>query len=310
MTSTPRCAVEADARQESMVGTASTATRFLLLEDPGPWGVDALRDARMPPPVKRELAAQATENRVRVVLIRRHGRTVPGQLRCFAVSASAPRPWVETTTLDEVKQVLDIDLTRLGADRSVGLEPYDAPLFLVCTHGRHDRCCAERGRPLAQRMSRTHPEQTWECSHIGGDRFAGNLVILPYGLYYGRVDADTGPRIVAAYREGRLDLAHLRGRVTSRFATQAAEWHLRSTLGLVGIDDVRPVRDRLSDGGLEAWFRVSEGETWRVRLSIGRTEPERLTCQSSGMSLAPTYELLDVTRWGLAESADERRNGF
>ena len=307
MTPAPRCAVESDARQESMIGTASTVTRFLLLEDPGPWGVDALRDARMPPRVKRRLADHASENGVRVVLIRRHGRTVPGRLRCFAVSAGAERPWVEATTLESVEDVLDVDLAPLAADSSVGLDRHDRPLFLVCTHGRHDRCCAERGRPLALRMSDTHPEQTWECSHIGGDRFAGNLVILPYGLYYGRVDADAGPAIVDAYESGRLDLAHLRGRVTSPFAVQAAEWHLRTELDLVGIDDVRLVRDRTGHRGVEAWFRVADGATWLVRLRIGRTEPERLTCQSVGMSLAPTYELLDIT--AEFSGADQEANG-
>jgi len=290
--------VEADARRESLVGTASTVTRFLLIEDPGPWGVDALRDARKPDAVKRHLAEHSRANSVRVLLIRRHGRALTGPLRCFAVCAGADRPWVETTVLSDIGQVLDVDLTPLGQNRSVGLDPHPDPLYLVCTHGRHDRCCAERGRPLAQRMTQTHPEQTWECSHVGGDRFAGNLVILPAGLYYGRVDADAGPRIAAAYESGLLDLDHLRGRVTSRFPTQAAEWHLRTKLDLAGIGDVRLLRDVVGSAGAQAWFRVADGTVWRVSLAIGRTEPERLTCQSPGLSLAPTYELVDLTREG------------
>jgi (2Fe-2S) ferredoxin len=143
-------------------------------------------------------------------------------------------------------------------------------------------------------MARSHPEHTWECSHIGGDRFAGNLVILPEGLYYGRVDAVSGPRIAAAHESGQLDLEHLRGRVTSRFAIQAAEWHLRSKLDLSGIDDVRPVRSVERPDGVEAVFELANGMTWRVRLRIGRTEPERLTCASSQLSLAPAYQLLDI----------------
>jgi len=93
----------------------------------------------------------------------------------------------------------------------------------------------------------------------------------------------------------RTPLFLLRGWVTSSFATQAAEWHLRHQLDLVGIDDVRLVRDHMRDGGVEAWFRVADGALWRVRLRIGRTPPEQLTCQSPGLSLAPTYELVDVT---------------
>jgi hypothetical protein len=144
-------------------------------------------------------------------------------------------------------------------------------------------------------MARSHPEHTWECSHIGGDRFAGNLVILPEGLYYGRVNAASGPRIAAAYESGRLDLEHLRGRVTSRFPIQAAEWHLRSKLDLTGIDDVRPAQAVERADDVEAVFDVADGSTWRVRLRIGRTEPERLTCASAHLSLAPAYQLLDIT---------------
>ena len=64
----------------------------------------------------------------------------------------------------------------------------------VCTHGRHDACCAERGRPVAAALAAAHPEQTWEVSHIGGDRFAANVLVLPDGLYYGRVSAADAPR--------------------------------------------------------------------------------------------------------------------
>ena len=40
-----RCARASEARAESLAGTASTVRSFLLVEHPGPWGVDALRDA-------------------------------------------------------------------------------------------------------------------------------------------------------------------------------------------------------------------------------------------------------------------------
>src|SRR4029453_5830608 len=61
--------------------------------------------------------------------------------------------------------------------------------------GRHGACCAERGRPVAAALAQAHPEETWEVSHIGGDRFAGNLLVLPNGLYYGRLDP--GPALAA-----------------------------------------------------------------------------------------------------------------
>ena len=60
--------------------------------------------------------------------------------------------------------------------------PHVHPLVLVCTNGRHDPCCATFGRPLARVLREgAQRDDVWECSHIGGDRFAANIVILPEG---------------------------------------------------------------------------------------------------------------------------------
>ena len=47
-----RCAAAALARDEPLAGTASTVRAFLLVENAGPWGTDALHDARLPDEVK------------------------------------------------------------------------------------------------------------------------------------------------------------------------------------------------------------------------------------------------------------------
>ena len=43
-----RCSAAALDRGDSIAGTASTVRSFLLVENPGPWGVDAVRDSRLP----------------------------------------------------------------------------------------------------------------------------------------------------------------------------------------------------------------------------------------------------------------------
>ena len=77
----------------------------------------------------------------------------------------------------------------------------------MCAHGRHDQCCAVRGRVVAARLAAAYPEETWECSHLGGDRFAGTMVLLPHGLYYGWVDDGDAVAVVDAYLAGRVDPA-------------------------------------------------------------------------------------------------------
>jgi Sucrase/ferredoxin-like len=166
------------------------------------------------------------------------------------------------TEVEAYEDLLELDLTSPG-------EPLGRPLILVCTHGKHDRCCARYGRPLFQALDeQTEDEWVWQSSHVGGDRFAGNAVFLPEGLYFGRVgrrDAAGSPPgtgglagdapslagvwpVLDEYLAGRIHLERYRGRSCYPFAVQAAERAVREAAGLCGIDDLE-----LADSG--------EGET-------------------------------------------------
>ena len=70
----------------------------------------------------------------------------------------------------------------------------------------------------------------WECSHLGGDRFAANVLVLPHGFYYGQVPGD-GAELVAAHERGQVALPWLRGRAGVPPAGQAAQQHARGELG-------------------------------------------------------------------------------
>ena len=140
-------------------------------------------------------------------------------------------------------------------------------MFAVCTHGRHDTCCAERGRPVAAALAAAHPELTWEVSHIGGDRFAANALVLPHGLYYGRLDADSVVGVADAHLDGRLSLEHLRGRSGLGTTLQYAEIALRRHLGEPRLDAVRFVsRTPGSDGDRDGGLRRAAGGRYAVRV--------------------------------------------
>ena len=197
---------------------------WLLLEHPGAWASTALQSRRLPPVVRTELARRANQHRVRIVLLRRTGRTAPEQpLACFAATTGPSGAWLGGARLDMAEDVLDIDLGDLRAGAHHGFAPVDHPLLCVCTHGSHDPCCAERGRPVAAALATRFPAETWEVSHIGGDRFAGNVVCFPDGDYLGRLDAATAVPVLEAYEAGEYVLPHLRGRAGFAPIVQAAE---------------------------------------------------------------------------------------
>lgn len=293
MTPAFRCSVESRLRADPIEGTASTVRAFLLIESPGPWGVEALWDARLDRDVKERLQTLEVAIGVRPLLIRRSGARHRTGVRVFAAHARGPHPWLETVRLGHAREVLDLDLTPLGEGRSLGLERHAEPIFLVCTHGRHDACCAERGRPLYAALAAAAPTHTWEVSHIGGDRFAPNVLVLPHALYYGRLAPEDVPELVELQRAGQLDLAHLRGRSAYPFPVQAAEIHLRRRLGAVGIEPLAIAGHTRAGAETRVVFVVS-GQRWEVRVRSEQGERLQLTCSGPRQSRPLEHHLIAI----------------
>jgi hypothetical protein len=141
---------------------------------------------------------------------------------------------------------------------------------------------------VADALAEWWPEETWECSHVGGDRFAGNVVCLPGGVYFGRLDRDTAPTVIAGLLDGRIDLGHYRGRTSQPFAVQAAETWVRRHLRLDGVDEVRP----LDWSGDVARFELDGGEMRAVRVrAVEADEPRFLTCAELDTVRPPMFEV-------------------
>jgi hypothetical protein len=286
-----RCSAAAADRGDAAFATAAPARRWLLVEVPGSWGPDAVLESELDPRVARRLAARAAAAGARLTLIRRTGRTLPGTTRSWAVADTDPgREAVTWGSYERDEDLLDVPL---DAHR----DPADAPVYLVCTHGRHDACCAIWGRPVASALAALRPAETWECSHIGGDRFAPNLVALPHGLYYGRVTPLSVVDVVAAYEQGRVVPELLRGRSALTDPVQAAQHYARLELAEDGVDALAPLGVRfLGDGTWDVTLADRPAPlTVRVRARFS-AEQHLLTCRAARPARARTYDLLAVER--------------
>jgi hypothetical protein len=276
------CSVLGERLGEDLAASAPAAGRFLLLEQPGPWRArNAVTTSDLDVGIARALLARADEAGVKVHLIRRSARRAALERRsCFLVDVR--RSWIERHELGDPAEVLDLDLAMRG-------EQFAGPLYLVCTHGKRDPCCARRGRPLARALRAIRPDETWEIGHIGGHRFAATFLAFPHGLAFGRVPAAAGPEIVRALEGGEIVLEHLRGRAGDPWPVQAAEVLVRRRLDLRALDGVS------IDGveGETVTLRLGDGTQLRATVSRRMAEPRPLSCGDEPEAVA-AYELVDL----------------
>ena len=285
------CATAARGRDDPLAGSAAPARRWLLVEYSGPWSRDALTSAELADGVGASLQRAADAVGGRVLLIRRPGRRHRRVHQSWAVVDHAGAQhwghWTIPADLHEAAAVM-----RTGPRVPLGRSRAARPLLLVCAHGLHDVCCAVRGRPVAQALFQRWPAQTWECSHVGGDRFAANLLVLPDGTSYGRLDARSVLGVTEAHFAGRVDTDHLRGPSTEPPLVQAAIVAALERFGPAGPRDL--VGREVVELGPGNW-RVSLAGTGAAPSFVEavvtrrRRPPARLTCHASVETSAYSY---------------------
>ncbi len=270
----PFCADVSRENDEPLYATASRIDHWLLVEYRGVWGHDAVPSSTLSDEVKRALRARVRSRvHARLLFIRRPERRMEEGLVAYGASSIEDGLSLTRIDFEGYEELAELDVWH-GAS-------VDHPLFLVCTHGKHDRCCARLGRPLFDALAgELDPDWVWQSSHIGGDRFAGNLVCLPEGLYYGRVDRGEALEILDEHLAGRISLGHYRGRSCYSFVAQAAEQAVRVEAGLQAIADLA-LADVARDG--DDWlvtFATARGERYEVEVTETRGDLTYLTCSA------------------------------
>ena len=265
------CEVSAQAG-EPLAGTALRTDVWLLLEYAAPWGAKAYEESDLPEAVRAHLdRALAALPNSRMQFIKRESSPAPGGAAAFYVALSREQPALYRFDLAELDDLLGLDIPAIAA----GAPAYDAhhsaeTLYLVCTNAKRDACCALRGLPLYRQLRALAGDAVWQITHIGGHRFAGTLVCLPAGVYYGRVDEADAAALVAAHGRGDLYLERCRGRCIYEQPAQFAELYIRAQTGITALAGLRLSRFEPEAGGCVAQF-TADGALHTVRLAEERS---------------------------------------
>jgi hypothetical protein len=259
----------------------------VAVEQNGPWGRTAATQSYLPAAVGDKLTRACRAAGGRLSLIRRPGEHADprtGPRRCY-VSWAGPQAFLLVGRVESAEDLLRLPLAALAVGDEVAVRaalphfrPSD-PVFLVCTNGRHDVCCAIRGRPVALAGHERHPGRVWECSHTGGHRFSPTGVLLPWGRTLGRVDAASVGDLLEAADLGDLPFGmlgprHDRGGSAYPPRAQVGESAVRDEIRET---DLEALNATLS-GPLEVQVSHRDGRQWTVALSVVEGPRRRNSC--------------------------------
>jgi hypothetical protein len=291
-TDKPFCSTSSREAGEQLFGTATRTDYWLILEVPTPWGRKAFEESDLPPQVIAHLnAVLKGKPNIRLQLIKK-GWDFSGESISFFIGVNHEEsPNLYEFLLPRYEDLLDLDIPGILAEREEFWQ-YDRkePLFLVCTNGRRDPCCTKFGLPVYETMRTFAGDSVWQTSHVGGHRFAANVVTLPHGVFYGYLASGDVPALVAAQRAGAVYLPRFRGRSCYEEHVQAAETFLRQRTGLLDLYrfkmiEITPLAINewmfhFSDLRTEQTYCVqvrSEPAPFEVLKSCAEETPERLT---------------------------------
>jgi hypothetical protein len=205
---------------EPLAGSASEATLFAALAWPkARWHHDkaALSEGLPAAVAELERAAKRAGRKLQLRLFERAGAGADSRVEVICADFASARTSLHRAA-DAERAAEAIARFVEGDSPGPALE---APLVLVCTDGRHDRCCGKLGRSLVSALRGA--VDVAEASHLGGHRLAANCLVLPSGRLYGRVTPADVPALLDAVRHDSVYLPCYRGQSGLAELEQVAE---------------------------------------------------------------------------------------
>ena len=266
---------------EPMAGTADPVDVWLLLEYRPGWRARAVVDNELSAEVAdwfgslpNVLAAEGLKARPQLI---RQPELEPTLLRLMVASVDGMFEF----SAHGYDQLRHVDVAHVVAnpndyaDRQI-VEPH----YLVCTNGQRDLCCARFGLPIYHALRERFGARVWQTTHLGGHRFAPNVLVLPQSALFGRVTEESLDNLLRDTEVGALHLPLLRGRHGYPQPAQVAEAYLlEHRAGSWALRDVASSGDgwnvSFTCGADTAHFRITQQQEPQMILkSCGDDQPK------------------------------------
>jgi hypothetical protein len=287
-----QCSALAHELDVQQIGSAPTVRYWFLIEYARAWGAQAVEDFWRVEFASVDHTPLSAYPQSRWLLIKRSEKPT-SQVRFFVVDADEKQPCLYEFTLNSYADLLTLDLTGVF-NGAYEMYRRESPLFVTCTNGRRDPCCAKFGAVLYPHLARIAGESAWQCSHIGGHRFAATGVCFPHAIYYGGLAPEEASTLVRMYREGEIYFERSRGRASYSREAQVAEQFLREQTGERRLNAF--TLDQVHQEG-QHWhiqFSGRDGKTHHIHFLQAESAWETYTsCDAEQPKRDLTYTLLD-----------------
>lgn len=229
--------------KEQLFGTSPRVNFWILIEYCSEWDENVLKSIDISHEVKLKLSELLLSNDYTRLQWIKNNEQRNEKLSFYLIESTESSKSVYKKTLTGYEDILRLNLNNIvtNSNRS------ETPLILVCTHNSYDACCGKLGNEVFQYIFAESGFEVWQTTHLGGHRFAANILFLPNGIYYGRVDKSDFEILKSDFMKNRMTINNLRGRSFYEKYTQAADYYLRLKIGNVDIHSLHYISSVHSD---------------------------------------------------------------
>jgi hypothetical protein len=281
---------------EQLFGTVPHINFWILIEYKNSWEEKAFNNCSIDTGVKtaiRDLAGKYPKSRIQLIK-NEYGKK--DYIKLYIAITTENQKEVYEFKINSYKDILDIHFENELSDKILKSNP----LILVCTHGSYDQCCGEKGLELFNYLNHYEKDfEVWQTTHLGGHRFAANILILPDGIYYGRVNKDNFEKIRNSYLNNKLEAGLLRGRCFYHPDVQAAEHYFRRELEYPYLGNLNLInRSATENGILNVTFENENAENvFEVLLEKNDKALQLHTsCRDKHKKFIAQYKLISISK--------------